>query len=1195
MSNIFGIGLSGVLAYKAAITTSGENIVNSNRDNYSQRIVDLAQGLGGNTVEISGTRRIEDDLLRHALQSAITQESGYTTYEKRMEYLENRIHSKETSLVGFAQNFFESVEDLSSTPSDSGVREVFLQKADQLARKFQEQEGFLSTQKNETVKDLDTTVKILNGLSKSLANINSNIRHTREGSNSQFRWMDERDRIIEEMAELTNVSVIEEKGGSFTVYLGSLAEGTPLAQGDKYNFINVSENGSKTQLTLGDKDKNDVNYSVTSGKISGLLSYSSFITATLKTLNRTASMFVNTINATNAQGVNQDNEPGADIFTVDTVSVKAASENRPGAKIDVVVLDYDKFSSKKMQLVVAGDGDFILKNMSGDTLVQGGTQTLRNYGIFPRVRGTLHPGDQFDIVIKDNAASTMKMALTSSRQIATGLSLAVSRDSRNTTETNLEFVSNAVVAAGIDQFFPSVQDIFSNTLLPFAASQPISEGTLGFIPRGTQDLVIRTFDQPDRAVISVTKKELSTLKSVHLVLQGEKNIDFELSDINRNNITALAQGLHENSEMRKWGISIYAERGNIFFTAPGASVFSSIATKNQGENVIEGSVISGKEATDVFIFTRDGAQVAGPPMSRNQMENIMKTDNGFVSGAEYISMSGDTDKKYPNLSVTSLVGAPVTLISKDENNMMSGTLDALWTKNSDQRLLHSVYKAWGGRTVDFSMTTPGGANLTGSLDPDLVNTGLVTDVVKTLKDEINAFGSRTSLLFSDIPELNNDSIDVAWALAGKQATLTVESSGRKFDIKISGSDSTEQDYAMADITITAKDGGDIPIDAGFTDTGALFISTKPNLAPHDLKVVGYPRNTEHLAALGLSDAKRSVAGHDLKIMPKDTSFLVNIGTNQVTIASDSEGKITSSSDLVTVRQVTAKNGDTSFVLESKISLSALSIVSDTTENLQAAAAFGFHIVPGFEMHPEEGAIGLSANIISDAAHENTQKFDISLDIKSATGQEIRFEGGIPEDLIVVTSKPSGSGISAQWNEIKVTEKPNDYALNVRVNQAGDTLEIVDEKTGTLMAKRQIGDADTIYYFQGGAFKLNDKVVSGDTFSVSLRGYRSNDNRNILDILAIAKNPLQGDSSNTDFLDIFLAQAVDMGGRVQIARTSAESSRYALEEVRTQYATVVGVDLDMEAAHIMEYQQAYKASSKVLSVAQEIFSTLLSSI
>ena len=47
-----------------------------------------------------------------------------------------------------------------------------------------------------------------------------------------------------------------------------------------------------------------------------------------------------------------------------------------------------------------------------------------------------------------------------------------------------------------------------------------------------------------------------------------------------------------------------------------------------------------------------------------------------------------------------------------------------------------------------------------------------------------------------------------------------------------------------------------------------------------------------------------------------------------------------------------------------------------------------------------------------------------------------------------------------------------------------------------------------------------------------------------------------------------------------------------EQAQTDLDAISGVNLDEEAANLLRYQQAYQASSKVIVVADELFSTLL---
>ena len=48
-------------------------------------------------------------------------------------------------------------------------------------------------------------------------------------------------------------------------------------------------------------------------------------------------------------------------------------------------------------------------------------------------------------------------------------------------------------------------------------------------------------------------------------------------------------------------------------------------------------------------------------------------------------------------------------------------------------------------------------------------------------------------------------------------------------------------------------------------------------------------------------------------------------------------------------------------------------------------------------------------------------------------------------------------------------------------------------------------------------------------------------------------------------------------------------------LETERSSVAGVNLDEEAARLLQYQQAYQASAKMIQVAQNVFDSLLREI
>ena len=63
-------------------------------------------------------------------------------------------------------------------------------------------------------------------------------------------------------------------------------------------------------------------------------------------------------------------------------------------------------------------------------------------------------------------------------------------------------------------------------------------------------------------------------------------------------------------------------------------------------------------------------------------------------------------------------------------------------------------------------------------------------------------------------------------------------------------------------------------------------------------------------------------------------------------------------------------------------------------------------------------------------------------------------------------------------------------------------------------------------------------------------------------------------------------------RVQSAKAASDLSTSVSDQASKALASKSGVNLDEEAARLIQYQQSYQAAAKMLQVAQSIFDTLL---
>ena len=125
------------------------------------------------------------------------------------------------------------------------------------------------------------------------------------------------------------------------------------------------------------------------------------------------------------------------------------------------------------------------------------------------------------------------------------------------------------------------------------------------------------------------------------------------------------------------------------------------------------------------------------------------------------------------------------------------------------------------------------------------------------------------------------------------------------------------------------------------------------------------------------------------------------------------------------------------------------------------------------------------------------------------------------------------------------------------------------------------------------------AVTSDTFVFGANSYTSSDNTNAKALLSLRDTAFVGAIWNAGTLepgasvtDAFASIIANIGVRVQSATNSAQLSADVAAEAEQARSSKAGVNLDEEAARLIQYQQSYQAAAKMLQVAQSVFETLL---
>lgn len=128
---------------------------------------------------------------------------------------------------------------------------------------------------------------------------------------------------------------------------------------------------------------------------------------------------------------------------------------------------------------------------------------------------------------------------------------------------------------------------------------------------------------------------------------------------------------------------------------------------------------------------------------------------------------------------------------------------------------------------------------------------------------------------------------------------------------------------------------------------------------------------------------------------------------------------------------------------------------------------------------------------------------------------------------------------------------------------------------------------------GWQVSLSGLPAANDQFDVQSNVGGTGDNRNALN-LANLQNELILNGGTASFQDDYGTFVGFVGSQTQAANVSRDAQGLLLGQAVSRNASVVGVNLDEEAANLIRYQQAYQAAAQVISTVQTLFDTLIQS-
>jgi flagellar hook-associated protein 1 len=124
-----------------------------------------------------------------------------------------------------------------------------------------------------------------------------------------------------------------------------------------------------------------------------------------------------------------------------------------------------------------------------------------------------------------------------------------------------------------------------------------------------------------------------------------------------------------------------------------------------------------------------------------------------------------------------------------------------------------------------------------------------------------------------------------------------------------------------------------------------------------------------------------------------------------------------------------------------------------------------------------------------------------------------------------------------------------------------------------------------------SFTMSGTPANGDTFTIAPNTGGTNDGSNALAMSNLISNTTLSNGTQT-LTGAYSSYVNGIGNAASQLQSSSTSQTALVSQITSSQQAVQGVNLDEEAANLMQYQQLYQANSKVIQTAETLFQTLI---
>ena len=265
----FNTAVQGLLASQKSLYVTSHNISNTNTKGYSRQealqratIPHLLPNIGflGTGTEIYDIVRIRDSYVDFKYWNENAPLGEWAVKRDTLTEIEKLFgEPSNSSFRQYLDDFYKSLESLSTNPSDLSYREPVVETALALTKHINETAARLLELKEDTKFAIEAREKNINSIANQIASLNRQIYSMELDGRKANDLRDKRDLLVDELSKIVNVRVHESADGKYTVSIS----GVTIVDHTDVNEVKMVEdsegkiefhweNGSKVNLKSGE-------------------------------------------------------------------------------------------------------------------------------------------------------------------------------------------------------------------------------------------------------------------------------------------------------------------------------------------------------------------------------------------------------------------------------------------------------------------------------------------------------------------------------------------------------------------------------------------------------------------------------------------------------------------------------------------------------------------------------------------------------------------------------------------------------------------------------------------------------------------------------------------------------------------------------------------------------------------------------